>query len=1345
MKKTLLQFAAALFSAALIVSLWPPVGQTGNVWFALVPLLLLVRHVSVRRAFWLGGLVGFASWVGQLWWMLALTDNDGPWYLVFPALLGLSAVLAVFIAVFAGLAAALRTRFSAAPGLGRMALAVVLEPALWAGLECLRSNIFTGFAWNPLGLALATPAWLPIAQVAALGGAALASALVVSVNGAIATLCERLWFSVTHTGPDDFRGRALLSAESILPLAVLLVAFLWGTHRIAAYNALIKEAPRASVVAEATETPSVFSGGRVSPLWRRETLERARTIAYVRPDLWLWPESAVFEYAFPDAVGAKAALAGLASEADTTLLLGGLHRAPEEGWYNAALLFTAQGLDQVYGKRHLVPFGEYIPFDKTFPWLQRFAPTGISNVPGRDVTVLTLPSGLVVGPLICFEDTVASVVRESVNDGAKLLLNMSNDAWYAGSAEPDQHALQAALRCIESGVPMARSSNGGRNVAYDAVGRVVENLAGLYPDAASGVVPLYLPVTERPFAGPYLRYGELVFGAPCAAFVLGLLAWLFLRARRRPTLPRAPLAVLLLLLAVAPARAQSAGDSLLPAAGMALDDGNLNIAERTARDLLNKLGLTPEERARAIEILIRADLAKGDWDAALKRIDECPELPAERRLVFTLAAHNGRQDFAATQRLFEAARPSADTEWGVAALRQALRADLELGRTLQASARFSAVNAAKGADSRTRAENALAWVARFPNAQSRAALLAAAEEADKGDVWLDCALALPQAYAGAEDRAEALALIDRLLDSPGLSSSVEARLALAAAELAATPDQAIAYARKAADVARRLDLRRRALSTLGTLLCSQPDADAVKEGLDALDQAVRLDPSAEDAPSLLLYIAETLAEQGHHEEALAAYDRWISGYDVPDLRIRVRRGRGRTLLAANRPDEALASFTEAIELADTATLRRELQVEAVEAALAAKRYARAETLCQELLKVSPDAAISLRLARALEAGGDYEAARRAYATTRDDPQASEDDAFTAAVRLAALFSKEGRYDAAIAELTRFLPRARKPAHQAAIRLGRGRAYHALALANGDRFQLERARDDFAAIEGAEDPAVAAEARFFLVLCHYGLGEDDQARTLAQTYLTDYPDSPRVPDMILWLAKSDFNRGEYEAAAKGFQTFSERWPNDPRVPNARFLAARAAYQAGDYAHAIELVATLAETAPQAEILPDARFLQAEALIELARFGEAAELLTRLIRHSPDAPWVGEAHGRLGDCLRITATNDPARYELAYKNYRAALDRIDPAQDADSAAMYAYQIGRVYEKQERLDLAVKQYYTLLYAAAARTAEAYTAEGRRWLDKARTRLESIETARGRRAEYGRLHARLSAAGLA
>lgn len=1330
MKKLLLQLLAALLCAALLVSLWEPAGQGGNVWFALVPLLLLTRRLPARRAAWLGWVAGFAAWVGQLWWMLRLADNGGPWPLVVPALLGLSAVLACFVACFAGLSAALRARLPAGPGPWRVALALAVEPALWAGLETLRGHLFTGFAWNPLGLACT--AWLPLAQTAALGGAALVSAQAVAVNGAVATLCERIWGAVTHTAPTRFLPRLWLSVETVLPLAALLAAFVWGLGRIRAYDALPKGV--AAVVVEGTDAPCRFTGERVPFLWERpEVRERAETLALLprKPDLWLWPESAVPGFAFPDASGAVAMLRRLSGEARTPLLVGGLHRAPGGGWYNAALLFTDAGLGQVYGKRHLVPFGEYIPFDKAFPWLQRFAPTGVSNVPGEGVATLTLPSGLVVGPLICFEDTVARVARESVNAGARLLLNMSNDAWYAPSAQGAQHARQAILRCIETGVPMARATNGGVDVAIDAVGRA-------RPIEA---FPTYLPLTEAPFAGPYLAHGELVFGAPCATLVCCLLACLLVKGlgARRPRGaaggPGGGAALLLLLALLAAPAARAQAPDLIPAAGMALDDGNLSLAERTARDLLATLGLTPEERARATEILIRADLARGDWAAALARIDGCPELPAERRLVFTLAALNGRKDFAAAQRAYDAARPPTDTLWGVAALRQALQADLELGRTLQAAARFSAVDAAKGADSRARAENALAWSRRFPNAQSRAALLRAAAEAEKGGVWLDCALALPEAYAEADDRAQAAALLDRLLAAEGLSSTVEARLALAAARLAQTPEARVAYARRAAEVARREDLRREALSALGALLCAQGDPAAVEEGLGALAQAVRLDPSAPGAPALQLRIAETLAGMGRLDEALVAYDRWLESYDVPELRIRVRRGRGRAFLAAGRPDEALASLTEAVELAEgEPALRRELQAEAVDAALAAKRYARAESLCRELLKETPGPAVYLRLARALEAAGDLQGAREAYAQTRDDPAATEADAFVAALRLGALLAQEGRWQEAIAAFSRFLPRTQDPARQAALRLERGRAYHALG-------QLERAREDFAAVSAAADPAQAAEARFFLVLCLYGLGEDERARALAQEYLAAYPDSPRVPDMILWLAKSDFNRGDYAAAAKGFEAFAERWPGDPRVPNARFLAARAAYQGEAYAHAVELVGALAKATPQAPILPDARFLQAEALIELARHGEAAELLAALIRRTPEAPWLGDAYGRLGDCLLITATDDPERYAQALQNYREARLRLE--QDPDAAAMYDYKIGRVYEKQGRPDAAAEQYARLLYGAIA--APARLAEpGRDWLRKARARLAAIEIPRGNRAAYDNLLRRLRAADL-
>lgn len=1322
MKKRLLQLFAALLSAAFVISLWPPFGQNGNAWFALVPLLLLVRQASVRWALALGWVSGFVAWVGQLWWMLALTDNGGPWPLIVPALLGLSAVLACFVAAFAGLAAALRRRCAGRPGWARIGLALVVEPALWAGLECLRANLFTGFAWNPLGLACA--AWTPLLQTAALGGAALTSAVLVAANGAIATLLERLWWAVTRQAPTRFAERLALTLESILPLAVVLAAFVWGVGRIRAYDALSPDGT-ATVVVERTDVPCVFARGETyTPPWL-EADGVAAMVGYVHADLWLWPESALAGVPSPMPAAVARHLARLAGLARAPLLMGGLHRDGEGRAHNAALLLTADGPDagQVYAKRHLVPFGEYIPFDKAFPALQRLVPTGASLYPGERVTAVRLPSGLTVGPLICFEDTVAEVARQSVNDGARVLVNMSNDAWYAPSAQPAQHAQQAILRCVETGVPMFRSTNRGDNTAIDAVGRAVPIT----------LFPTRLPLTAAPYASLYLRYGELVFGAPCALFVLCLAAWLLLaRFLRRPAPVAAPLALLCLLAAPA-ARARSAQD-LLPTAGMALDDGNVSLAEKTASAILSTLGISSEERARAQEILIRADLERGDAAGALARIEATPELPAERRLALSLAAYNLRQDFAKTEIAFAEAAPSADTPWGVAALRLVLQADLELGRSVEAAERFAAVDAAKGADARARAENALLWVRRFPNPRSRAALLAAAARADLGGVYLECALALPEAFAEAEDRSVALAALDRLLAEDGIGSTIEARLALAAAALDPDAADAVSYARRAVEVARAPEVRQAALAMLGDLLCDRTDdAASVDEGLALLDRAVRLDPSAADAPALQLRIAETLARIGRMDDALAAYDRWIASYDLPALRIRVRQGRGRVLLAAGRADEALAAFDEALALADTATLRHDLMVEAVDAAIAAGRHARAETLCRDILAQGRDPAVSLRLARALEATGDVESARKAYADTRDDPAATEEDAFVAAMRLGALMAAQNRPQEAIAEFTRFLPRAQGQAHRDALLLERGRTYYALG-------RMEAARDDFAAVSAA-DPGLASEARFFTVLCLYGLGDDDRARTLAQEYVAAYPDSKRIPDMLLWIAKSDFNRGDYAAAGDAFLQFADRWPQEPRVPTALYLAARAAFLDQDYAHAVERVSRLAQAFPQAAVLADARFLQAEALIELARHGEAVDLLTALVRRSPNAAWVGEAYGRLGDCLLITATDDPGRYAQAIDAYREALARLDS--DPDASVRYAAKIGRANEKRNRLDEAAEQYTRLLYRAIADPGR-YAEEGRDWIRRAATRLRAIEVARGNRAGYETLSRRLRAAGL-
>ena len=551
MKKTLFSFLAAAFSGLLFGLLWAPFARYDLLWLAPVPLLLLARALAPRRAGLFGFLAGFIGWSMQLFWLTELSEYGGPWPLVYPGWLALSAVMALFYGFFAYLCGTLRRALLSAPeetaepygprpvfprpAAMRLLLVLILEPAVWAGLEVLRSNIFTGFGWNPLGLACGR--LLPLLQLASVGGAAMVSALIIAGAGAIATIFERCWGAFIRAGRPDRRGRLLLSLESFLPLLLLCAVFLWGADRIRALDAQAAEGRPVALVTERTEVPCVFTGERMPPVWelaekRRDIITTFIEAGLWNADLWVWPESAVANYAFPDkAPGAAWKLMQLASVTQTPLLVGGLCRTPDrKGWYNAAMLFTDKGLDvpQVYGKRHLVPFGEYIPFDKEIPALQRLAPTGLSCTPGEKVTMQTLPSGLKIGPLICFEDAVDSVARESVRDGAQLLVNMSNDAWYAGTAEPAQHADQARLRCIENGVPMIRSANHGEAVLIDAAGRL----------RPADMLPVRLTVPHDPMKEPtlWVRCGQLIFGLPCATFVLVLLGWrLFRRLPLRKT------------------------------------------------------------------------------------------------------------------------------------------------------------------------------------------------------------------------------------------------------------------------------------------------------------------------------------------------------------------------------------------------------------------------------------------------------------------------------------------------------------------------------------------------------------------------------------------------------------------------------------------------------------------------------------------------------------------------------------------------------------------------------------------------------------------------------------------
>jgi apolipoprotein N-acyltransferase len=189
--------------------------------------------------------------------------------------------------------------------------------------------------------------------------------------------------------------------------------------------------------------------------------------------------------------------------------------------YNSAVLVGDSGVAlQSYRKRHLVPFGEFLPFREWAPgWLRELVPGDLT--PGREANLLHLTNPRVrIGALVCFEDSLAAETRALVREGAQLLVNLTNDAWFGTVSGPFQHAAQARLRAIEQGLPLVRVANTGLTEVIDPRGRITAQL----PFGTSGFLDASLPAGLE--APPYAKWGEIP--------ALVLLAGCFVLALRRP-------------------------------------------------------------------------------------------------------------------------------------------------------------------------------------------------------------------------------------------------------------------------------------------------------------------------------------------------------------------------------------------------------------------------------------------------------------------------------------------------------------------------------------------------------------------------------------------------------------------------------------------------------------------------------------------------------------------------------------------------------------------------------------------------------------------------------------------
>jgi len=527
---------AAAVSAALLWAVFAPLNEITALPFAVAPLLAVSRLVSARRAAWTWFASGFACWFATLAWMPAIVKNGGPWPLVVLGWMGLAAVCAGYFALFGALSACLWRRAEGWGFGGRLFALVVGEPVLWAGIEWLRATLFTGFAWNFLGTAVgAAPS---MALSARFGGVYLVSALVVLVNGVFATLLLRIVAQMRGKGLPG--PRALRTLETAVPLALTLVCTVGAQHDHAtAAQATAFRPLRVALVQR--NAPCVFTARDPNDNPWRAFERLLGTARAAQVDLIVWAESAMAEFGRVDAPGAlRAADHFMRSTGAAALLAGGDWRQAGRV-YNAAALYTPAATNapptcQVYAKQHLVPFGEYIPFDKWIPALQKLSPIGVSCWPG-EAKVLELPgrdgaSAVKLAPLICYEDTDPVLARRGAALGAQAIVLVTNDSWFSRSREAEQHAAQAVLRALETGLPVLRTGNSGVTglILPDGTTRWLEEKPGRPLVDAPGTLVESVLVAETPARTVYTRLGDVPLGV-LSVLVVGAL---FFPRRRLP-------------------------------------------------------------------------------------------------------------------------------------------------------------------------------------------------------------------------------------------------------------------------------------------------------------------------------------------------------------------------------------------------------------------------------------------------------------------------------------------------------------------------------------------------------------------------------------------------------------------------------------------------------------------------------------------------------------------------------------------------------------------------------------------------------------------------------------------
>lgn len=429
--------------------------------------------------------------------------------------------------------------------------------AWWSILEWIRSWLFTGFPWDNLS----ATQWqnLSFIQICEYTGIYGVSFIIVFTNLAV-------YHSFQAWKQGFSTGKYKRSLSFVVAMLMLLINFFIGSQAIINAKKIDNRIPFSATVIQgnvpqsraATLEQVLYAMSQYEKLTKKaldnvalesmkilqELNNTGRTSTFKelsilkgKPDIVIWPETAVpipYDLAYPIGQQYRNIITDFIKKYKTPFLIGTLDSKPnsKEIDYNSAFLIDVNNkVIGKYNKKHIVPFGEFVPFAEQLPWLVDMIGMGRGLSRGTSSEPLTIKNNIKAGVNICFEDVFPYITQDQVRAGANLLITITNDAWYPHSDEPEQHLANAIFRAIETRRPYIRCGNNNGSCVIDETGRIIDSVSKRYdaktdkyfpaPDInEEGFKTFTISIPRNPKLTFYTKHGEIFIHTCLALFFI---------------------------------------------------------------------------------------------------------------------------------------------------------------------------------------------------------------------------------------------------------------------------------------------------------------------------------------------------------------------------------------------------------------------------------------------------------------------------------------------------------------------------------------------------------------------------------------------------------------------------------------------------------------------------------------------------------------------------------------------------------------------------------------------------------------------------------------------------------